>query len=72
VHTNFSESFFSLFKRGIMGAFHHLSKKHLQRYAEEFDFRWNTRELEDWERVVKVVKQAHGKRLFYRVPKVAA
>lgn len=43
VHVNFSESYFSLFKRGIIGAFHHISRKHIQRYLEEFDFRWNRR-----------------------------
>ena len=69
VHNNFAESWASLLKRGIFGAFHHLSKKHLQRYLEEFDFRGNTRETTDWERVVKLLEQVAGKRLFYRVPK---
>lgn len=66
VHTNFAESYFSLLKRGIIGAFHHVSKKHLQRYLEEFDFRWNLRNLSDWERVVAAIRQAGGKRLYYR------
>ena len=69
VHTNFAESWHSLLKRGIFGAFHHLSKKHLQRYLGEFDFRWNTRERKDWERVVALLGQVAGKRLYYRVPK---
>jgi hypothetical protein len=39
VYTNSAESFFSLLKRGAYGNFHHVSKKHLHRYAEEFAFR---------------------------------
>jgi transposase-like protein len=47
VHTNTVESAFSLFKRGIMGAFHKVSLKHLQRYLNEFSFRFNNRKAAD-------------------------
>ena len=53
VHTNFAESYFSLFKRGIMGAFHHISEKHMNAYLAEFNFRWNGRELSDGERTAR-------------------
>jgi transposase-like protein len=43
VHTNTVESAFSLFKRGLTGAFHAVSLKHLQRYLNEFSFRFNNR-----------------------------
>ena len=43
LHTNFAESYHSLLKRGIIGAFHHVSEKHLPRYLQEFDFRWKPR-----------------------------
>jgi len=43
VHTNTVESAFSLFKRGLTGAFHKVSLKHLQRYLDEFSFRFNNR-----------------------------
>lgn len=43
VYTNTVESAFSLFKRGLMGAFHKVSLKHLQRYLNEFSFRFNNR-----------------------------
>ena len=69
VHTNFAESFFSLIKRAIMGAFHHISKRHMQRYLEEFDFRWNRRKQTAGERMVAAIKGSEGKRLMYRWPK---
>jgi hypothetical protein len=43
VHTNTIESAFSLLKRGIVGNFHQVSIKHLQRYLNEFTFRFNRR-----------------------------
>jgi transposase-like protein len=64
-HVNTCESFFSLLKRGVMGTFHCISKEHLHRYCDEFSFRWNTRRLNDGERLVKAVKSAEGKRLLY-------
>jgi transposase-like protein len=45
VTTNGIESAFSLFKRGIMGSFHHVSAKHLHRYLSEFDHRFNRRKM---------------------------
>ncbi|MFZ0799902.1 MAG: IS1595 family transposase [Terriglobales bacterium] len=47
VHTNTVESAFSLFKRGLTGAFHKVSLKHLQRYLNEFSFRFNNRKAAD-------------------------
>lgn len=45
VHTNSIESAFSLFKRGVIGSYHQLSIKHLQRYLNEFSHRFNRREI---------------------------
>jgi transposase-like protein len=43
IHTNTIESAFSLLKRGIVGNFHKVSIKHLQRYLDEFSYRFNRR-----------------------------
>jgi transposase-like protein len=66
VHSNTVESVFSLLKRGIMGTFHSVSKKHLPNYLNEFEFRYNTRKVDDGTRVSKAIKRVHGKRLTYR------
>jgi transposase-like protein len=63
VHTNRAESKFSLLKRGIVGTFHQVSKKHLPLYLAEFDHRFNHRDVTDGERTVSALKCAEGKRL---------
>jgi transposase-like protein len=64
--TNTAESFFSLLKRGVYGAWHHVSREHLWRYANEFAFRWNQRSVSDGERMASLVPMIDGKRLSYR------
>ena len=44
VHTNGLEGVWSLFKRSIVGSYHQISVKHLDRYLDEFEFRFNNRE----------------------------
>ncbi|MBL7718756.1 MAG: transposase [Flavipsychrobacter sp.] len=45
IHTNSIEGFWSQLKRGIIGTFHSVSHKHLQRYCDEFAHRHNNRSL---------------------------
>ena len=66
--TNTVESSFSLLKRGLIGTFHHVSEQHLQRYADEFDFRWNHRKTTDMQRAEAAMRGIGGKRLTYRQP----
>jgi len=69
VHTNTLEGFFSLFKRGLIGIYQHVDKRHLNRYLSEFDFRQNTRAklgINDVARTAIAVQGMAGKRLMYR------
>jgi transposase-like protein len=64
--TNHIENFFSIFKRGMIGTYQHCSEKHLGRYLSEFDFRYNSRDVDDFTRAVQAMKGAEGKRITYR------
>jgi transposase-like protein len=65
-HSNTAENFFSIFKRGVIGTYHHMSEAHLGRYCREFDFRYNTRQISDTERTDVALIGARGRRLTYR------
>lgn len=67
-HTNTIEGYFSIMKRGINGVYQHVSATHLKRYLGEFDFRYNNRDIDDFERANKALKGISGKRLTYRRP----
>lgn len=65
IHNNTAESYFSLLKRGFIGAFHRWSVQHLHRYAAEFDFRFSNRKKTDYERTVLAIQGVGNKRLMY-------
>jgi hypothetical protein len=65
---NTAESSFALVKRGLYGIYHAVRKDHLHRYLAEYDFRWNTRMLNDGQRTTLAIRGAEGKRLQYRNP----
>ena len=65
-HTNGVESFWSMLKRGLMGTYHQVSAKHLQRYVNEFSGRHNIRGLDTTDQMGRVAAGMVGKRLKYR------
>ena len=68
------EGAFGLFKRGMVGTYQHCGVQHLQRYLNEFDFRYSNRKalgVSDEGRSVKALKGAAGKRLTYRTTRGA-
>ena len=72
-HSNTAENFFSIFKRGVIGTYHHMSEAHLGRYCAEFDCRYNSRDMTDGERAALILAGTEGKRLTYRrTDKIAA
>ena len=71
VTTNTVEGYFSIFKRGMIGVYHRCDEKHLQRYLNEFDFRYSNRAalgVDDAERTSRAIHGSAGKRLTYRQP----
>ncbi|MGA2668893.1 MAG: IS1595 family transposase [Ignavibacteria bacterium] len=61
IHTNTIEGFWSLLKRGIIGIYHSVSEKHLEKYCNEFDFRYNTKDMNEEERFDKSISQCNGR-----------
>lgn len=45
IYTNNMENFWGTLKRGILGIYHHVSAKHLQKYVDEFAFRYNNKDM---------------------------
>lgn len=65
VHTNGVENFWSVMKRGIYGIYHQISYKHLQRYCDEFSYRFNSRDIKDGQRFELTLTHIEG-RLSYK------
>ena len=69
--TNNVENFFGVFKKGMVGVYHFCGQQHLQRYLDEFSFRYCNRSglgVHDNERAALTLKGIEGKRLTYRRP----
>ncbi len=63
--TNGIESHWALLKRGIVGAYHHIGAKHLDRYTTEFEGRHNSRPDDTIDQIQGVIAGMGGKRLRY-------
>jgi len=68
VTTNSIESVFAVMKRGMLGVYHHASRKHLGRYVNEFAFRLNDGNCKrhTLDRLDSFVSATVGKRLTYK------
>jgi transposase-like protein len=69
--TNNVENFFGIFKKGMVGVYHFCGEQHLQRYLDEFAFRYTNRSgvgVNDKQRMALAIKGIEGKRLTYRSP----
>ena len=60
VHINTIEGFWSLLKRGMFGQYHSVSRKHLQRYVDEFCFRYNRRKMPPMAAFESTIKRGVG------------
>ncbi len=72
--TNALEGFWSTLKRGISGVYHSVSKRYLQRYCDEYAFRYNNSKSSTLDIMGKVILSSQNKRLkHYECPiKLAA
>jgi transposase-like protein len=64
-HTNGMESHWALMKRGIDGIYHHVSVKHLGRYANEFSGRHNNRPFDTLDQMTEMARGIRNGRLRY-------
>jgi transposase-like protein len=59
--TNKIENYWSILKRGIYGIYHQVSPKHLQRYCDEFAYRFNSRKMKDSDRFELILGRLTGR-----------
>lgn len=59
-HTNGLENFWSHLKRSVIGIYHHVSRRHINKYLNEFAFRFNTRGLNDYDRFAILLGNCEG------------
>lgn len=60
IHTNTIESFWALLKRGMFGQFHSVSRRHLQKYVDEFCYRYNFRKSDPMDAFILTINRGLG------------
>ena len=68
-HTNVIESVWAVIKRGFYGVYHSFSRKHLQRYVDEFAYRLNEGNcnVPTMDRIDALLAKAVGVRVTYKM-----
>lgn len=64
--TNPIENYWSHVKRAVIGTYYHVSRKHIERYLSEFDFKFNYRKLNDNDKFSLSLSQLPNTRLKYK------
>jgi len=64
--TNAVEGFWTHLKKSLVGIYHRVSKKHLQKYLDEMAFRWNTRHMKEGERMNLLMSKVNFNQRFYQ------
>ncbi len=64
-HTNTIEGFWGLLKRGLIGIYHNVSKKHLQKYLDEFVFKYNNRDSKIYDKFYMLLQNTSNTRITY-------
>ncbi len=64
IHCNGVENFWSIFKRGIIGVYHQVSPKHLDKYCNEYAFRFNYRKEDNRLKFYRALNRCNGRLLY--------
>lgn len=67
--TNGIENYWSHLKRSITGVYHYTSPKHMNKYLATESFRYNFRDVSEWEKFTLAADQTQGKRITYKALK---
>jgi hypothetical protein len=62
-----AENYFSQLKRSLDGTHRHVSAKHLNRYVDEFDYRYSTCDLNDAGRMADFATRVAGRLTYKKV-----
>ncbi len=63
IHTNTIEGFWSHLKRCIFGVYHWASNKHMQKYLNDYSFKYNTKDLQNNERFTMFLQNVMSNKL---------